>query len=162
MKRRAAAPGLPTSIWLYDQLLKLHTPRFQAQYRHLMLLTHEDAYHDAWDTDGPLGITMLWFRECLSLVPDVWNELAELHQDAVRQEISMREFLSVVAQYSSVALMVFAGLVGILFWHAFATQGVYQSRIEWAGWFIILFDGAIAVVGLLCLAFWKTIAAKMS
>jgi hypothetical protein len=57
---------------------------------------------------------------------------------------------------------VIAGGLAALFWVALSANGAFQSSIEQSVWFIILFDGAVAVVGLLCLAFWKTVAAAIN
>lgn len=162
MKLNSLVPGLHLSIWLYRRLMKLHTAQFQAEWGNQMLLHHEDAYRDAWNKNRYYGVVALWLSECKDLVPDVFEECKDQYQVALWREGSMNEFLSLVAQFSSKVAMIIAGGLAALFWITLSASGVFQSSIEQSVWFIILFDGAIAVVGMLCLAFWKTLAAAIN
>ena len=161
MKQNSLAPGLHLSIWLYRRLMKLHTPRFQAQWGSQMLLDHEDAYRDAWNKNRLYGVLALWLSECKALVPDVFEECKDQYQ-ALWQEGPMKEFLSFVAPLSSKVAMIIAGGLAALFWVTLSANGAFQSSIEQSVWFIVLFDGAVAVIGLLCLAFWKTVATAIN
>lgn len=161
MKQDSLVPGLHLSIWLYRRLLKFHAPRFQAEWRSQMLLDHEDAYRDAWNRNRLYGVLALWLWECKVLVPDIFEECKDQYQ-ALWQEGPMKEFLSFVAPLSSKVAMMISGGLAALCWVTLSANGAFQSSIEQSVWFIVLFDGAVAVVGLLCLAFWKTIAAAIN
>lgn len=157
MKPDLNRPGLDLSTRFCRGLLKLHTLRFQEESGDEMLLHHEEDYRSKWDEKGAYGVLIWWIDTLLALIPDVFSEWVEQYQ-SFRKGIAVKEFLGEFARFISIALMIFAGIAATVFWGDLGANGAFQNGLEQGLWFIVLFDGAIAIVGLVCLAFWKSVA----
>lgn len=162
MRRKLNVPGLRLSLLVYRWFLKLHSAQFQAQSGGEMMLHHEDAYCNAWMRGRWCAIGLLWLHEILDLPSDVASEYKPNLKPSKRMGGKlMKWFVATVALLSSETVMILAGLVGAAVWVVVSSSGVFQNGIEQSIWFLILFDGPIAVVGLLCVGFWTQVAAEM-
>lgn len=151
MKNRLFNIGLHISIRSYKYLLMLYPPQFRGNKKVQMQLDHQDAYYDAWNQNGFYGILSLWIQAFIDIIPDVVQEYRYL-----KKEDNMREFWAGIALFTSTLFMLIAGVMGIAVW--LNMSAVLHHPIEQGFWFILLFDGAIVISGLLCLDFWKRVA----
>jgi hypothetical protein len=145
-------------MWIYRFLEGLYPDDFQAQFGRDMVITFRDAIMDARASDGTFGSVRLGIVMLAGLLGNSIMEQASRLKCTLAQEGSMRDFTRRIAQTTTCAAMVIAAGIAFVIWWQILLSGSFHSGIEQGIWFVILFDGAIAVVGILCLLFWKGFA----
>lgn len=70
----------------------------------------------------------------------------------------LRYFVGLLARISSGALMAMAAGIAAVIWQQLLVGGNLHNTMDHGIGFIVIFDAAIAVVGILCLLFWKGVA----
>jgi hypothetical protein len=156
--------GLDVLSRAYKFLLRLYTKRSREEFGSQMMGDFRTFCRNAWKRDGLLGVISIWIELSKELLQNALLErisqfkryLVEVKQYLM--EAGMRGLVGIVAQISSVMAMGVIGIVALLLWTQLLATGAFHSGFEQGAWFLVLFDGAIAVVGLACLVFWESIA----